>query len=305
MKHLSFTKIILISFWALFTLALSSCSEESRQIKKLSLRMADGEFDKSYQYIYKDDEINCKFFFEKVLGPALQGGMDMELDNYEATGEDMMFVRYELSDVPEEFASYFSAIGKPLRSEGKYSYLEDTFIIKNNAITNKPSFCIKWGVPNQDYSTMSLLTIPQPQSDSNQEAVSVNIRQSASASSLVVGTLDPGKHSFAIDEPSDGEWYKVCNVDSGELKYGYINKNVVQASKFEDCSDTTSGFFLWAVILVPIFIILMFWLLSYVGSGGCGCMGIVFVVFVILFFYFLYEGVEGVLFDWFLINLPG
>ena len=89
------------------------------------------------------------------------------------------------------------------------------------------------------------------------------------------------------------------------LKYGYINKNVVQASKFENCSDTTSGFFLWAVILVPIFIILMFWLLSYVGSGGCGCMGIVFVVFVILFFYFLYEGVEGVIFDWFLINLPG
>ena len=295
--HLFIERIysILLAFIVLF--CLSSCDNDKRMVKKFIYRMNAREVSAASKYIYPSDHPGLYLFNSEVFAKSPNTFFKIKEQRKSLIdGKQSVIVQLECMNVSPFFRDYMMNLGM-LRTN---DIIVDTIQIRETESRK----CLSFGWTTIQGENLKLAAISDTIIDH------LNIHSGEGIRYPVIGILYNGK-KIIIDEYSDNrEWVKCYMIDQKcNIKQGYIDRLLL---KTEGTMFFTLSIFesLSVIVALIVFIILgvpLFFLRSIISAfkkipfiGILICVGLVLGLL-----YAIYQLLENILFELFLINLPG
>ena len=288
-------------FIILTALSVSSCNTDTRLVKKFIYRMNAGEVKSASKYIYPADQPSLYLFNEAIFAKSPNILFEItELRKGTANGHRCVVAKFEVLNMTEYFKNYMTREG--FLHEG--NMLADTFYIRKTDAGKSLSF--NW-VPIRG-ERLKLASISDPENVKR-----LNIRAGAGENFQVLAQIvAAGKIIIDDDQHSSHHeaWAKCYFMDAqNNIGEGYVSRSFLKA---EYSPFFKLGFFgKFGVLISLIVLVIVAVPLLFVGAiveafDGAPVVGIVLIVGIILgALYSIYNLLENILFEMFLINLPG
>lgn len=282
--------------WLLCAFTITSCSKQERDLEKFIARLNAREINEASTYIYEGDHARFRFFCNMLeknsnLFFELHSKRDILVD-----GKEAIAVEIECVNISPFFRNYMEPLNL-LQPDGT---MRDTIYIRRTSKGKKLSF--DWaGIGGENLKIASI---------SNPNVNTMNIRESNSTNSRIVGKLPQGS-SILIDEyTEDPKWVRCYGLDYQCRKQeGFIYKpslSTISCDFFHLGIFESMSILLAAIIFFILGVIIVYGgaIIDAVFSGG-GCGGwILTTIMIIGILILMYMLLEKILFELFLINLP-
>lgn len=297
-------KIQCILLCTVSMLLLASCQgvSDGRMLKKFISRFNAEEYAAASTYVYPADRMNVAFFAEEVK--CLAPNTFIKLEDYKtvesATGR-FIEAKIKWENATPALRNYFSEIGLPIDSEG----LQEVKL--NVRDTNDgETLSFVWGIPHVSSEDLNIASVVK--NDGKPVEVTY-LRTEPNTNSTKLGTMEK---DLIVGPVDDNGFMPAYTVDkNGCIAVRYIKES--PGIKLDKSAFFSLGIFgSMSLIVALIIIIVIIVPIYYIGAVSSAIFSsipmaapVIIIALILGVIYVIWQLLEKILFELFIINLPG